>query len=56
LQKVFTTVYDEARYDLSIDYQEPPDPLLQGKEALWAAQWLNQSRNEPHAENGTANS
>ncbi len=56
LQKVFTTIYDEARYDLSLDYNEPPDPPLQGKEALWAAQLLNQVGNEPHAENGIANS
>ncbi|MFN8493936.1 MAG: DUF4058 family protein [Caldilineaceae bacterium] len=52
LQKVFTTIYDEARYDLSIDYGEPPDPPLQGEEAIWAAQLLNQARNG----NGTANS
>jgi hypothetical protein len=29
-------IYDEAAYDLSIDYRQPPDPPLAGGEAEWA--------------------
>ena len=30
------TIYDEARYDLSIDYGEPPVPPLSEDDAAWA--------------------
>ena len=30
------TIYDEARYDLSIDYSEPPVPPLSEDDAAWA--------------------
>jgi hypothetical protein len=29
-------IYDEAAYDLSIDYRQPPDPPLAGDDAAWA--------------------
>ncbi len=35
LQIAFTTVYDRARYDLSIDYQRPLNPLLSDEDAKW---------------------
>lgn len=38
LQPVFTTVYDRARYDLSVDYQAPLDPPFSNAEAEWVAQ------------------
>jgi hypothetical protein len=30
------TIYDEAAYDLSIDYRQPPEPPLTGDDAAWA--------------------
>jgi len=34
LQTALNTIYDEARYDLSIDYtQPPPDPPLSDEDA-----------------------
>jgi hypothetical protein len=30
------TIYDEAAYDLSIDYRQPPEPSLSGADATWA--------------------
>jgi hypothetical protein len=34
------TIYDEARYDLSVDYGEPPVPPLPDKDAEWAQELL----------------
>ena len=36
LSHALRTIYDEARYDLSIDYSEPPVPLLAEDDAAWA--------------------
>jgi hypothetical protein len=36
LEAAMQAIYDEAAYDLSIDYQEPPDPPLAGDDAEWA--------------------
>lgn len=35
LQEVFTTVYDRAMYDLSIDYAAPLDPPLKTEDEEW---------------------
>jgi hypothetical protein len=40
LQTALSTIYDEARYDLSIDYNQAPHPPLEGPEAQWAQDWL----------------
>jgi hypothetical protein len=40
LQTVFTTVYDRARYDLSINYAKPPVPMLNAQDTAWMAQLL----------------
>jgi len=37
------TIYDEARYDLSIDYDRPPEPPLTEKDAAWAQALLEES-------------
>lgn len=34
------TIYDEARYDLSTDYGQPPDPPLAEEDAAWALELL----------------
>ncbi len=36
------TIYDEAAYDLSIDYGQPPEPPLTGDDAEWAAALLRE--------------
>ncbi len=33
-------IYDEARYDLSIDYRQPPAPPLSEQDMAWAAELL----------------
>ena len=38
------TIYDEAAYDLSIDYRQPPDPPLDGEDAAWAEALLRQTQ------------
>jgi len=35
LQAVFTTVYDRAGYDYSLDYRRAPDPALSDADASW---------------------
>lgn len=37
LGAALASIYDRARYDLSIDYRQPPEPPLDGDEAAWAA-------------------
>jgi hypothetical protein len=34
------TAYQRARYDLRIDYGQPPDPPLSSEDAAWAANLL----------------
>jgi len=41
LGAVLTTIYDQAGYDLSLDYrQNPPAPSLDEKTEEWLKQWL----------------
>jgi hypothetical protein len=40
LAHALCTIYDEARYDLSVDYGEPPVPPLPEKDAEWAQELL----------------
>lgn len=42
LQSVFTTVYDRAGYDYSLDYRRPIEPPLNDADAAWAQQVLAQ--------------
>lgn len=40
LGAAFATVYDKARYDLSVDYSSAPVPPLGDQDSAWAAAWL----------------
>lgn len=40
LQAVFTTVYDRARYHLSLDYRRPLDPPLTEEQSAWVRQLI----------------
>ncbi len=42
LNQVLHQLYDQAGYDLRVDYQGPPNPPLTGKDARWMAQLLRQ--------------
>lgn len=42
LQAALASVYDALGYDLSIDYQQPPEPPLSEADAAWAASLLQQ--------------
>lgn len=42
LQSAITNIYDLYRYDLSIDYTQPPEIPLEGETAVWATQLLQQ--------------
>jgi hypothetical protein len=47
LAAALTAVYDEAAYDLSIDYrQDPPPPALSEADRTWASELLRGSRIE----------
>ncbi len=35
LQDLLLTLYDQARYDLAIDYQKDPSPILMGDDLAW---------------------
>lgn len=42
LQKAIDTIYEEAAYYLSIDYNEsPPPPSFSEKEKEWISQLIN---------------
>jgi hypothetical protein len=43
LQAVFSTVYDRARYDLSVNYQWVLEPPLSESDAAWAADLLKRN-------------
>lgn len=43
LRTAFNVVYDEARYDLSVNYGKPPEYPLSDQDAEWAAQLLSKS-------------
>ena len=40
LQAVFTTAYDRAGYDYSLDYRRPVEPPLSDADTAWAQQVL----------------
>jgi hypothetical protein len=40
LNQVLHTLYDNAGYDLGVDYRQPPDPPLTEADAAWAATLL----------------
>ena len=40
----FTTVYDVVGYDLAVDYAAPPEVLLEGADAAWAAERMRRAR------------
>jgi len=44
LAHALRTMYDEARYDLSIDYSQPPIPPLAQDDAAWAQTFTNAAR------------
>jgi hypothetical protein len=37
------TIYDTLNYDLIIDYTQPPQPPLEGDEAIWASELLREA-------------
>jgi len=37
LNEILHALYERAGYDLSIDYQQPPQPRLSKDDQLWAA-------------------
>lgn len=38
-----STIYDTLNYDLIIDYSQPPQPPLEGDEAIWASELLREA-------------
>lgn len=44
LGQALQTVYEQGRYDLRIDYMEPPDPPLSADDAAWAGTLLAKPR------------
>jgi len=42
LGAVLRTVYDNAAYDLDVDYTADPFPPLEGEDAIWAAELLRE--------------
>lgn len=49
LQAVFTTVYDRARYDLSLDYRAPLAPEPDAALAAWIAEQLGAHQRSPRS-------
>lgn len=52
LQGVFDTVYDRARYNLSLDYTRPLDPPLPESQDVWLSQLLAANKGGPNAPGG----
>ncbi len=50
LQSIFTTVYDRARYHLSLDYTQPLDPPLAAADAEWLAELLRKAATDSRKE------
>jgi hypothetical protein len=44
LQELFTSMYDRAGYDYSLDYDAPLDPALNQADQRWVRQMLNAAR------------
>jgi hypothetical protein len=42
LQFLFSEVYDQAGFDLTVDYTQPPVPPLKGEDAVWADELLRE--------------
>jgi Protein of unknown function (DUF4058) len=42
LNQIVHNLYDQAGYDLAMDYSQPPVPPLAGEDAQWAAQCVQQ--------------
>jgi len=40
LGKLLSEIYDRARYDISIDYRQPPEPPLAPEDSAWADELL----------------
>lgn len=40
LQEVFTSVYENAGFDLIVNYRDTPDPPFDAEQAAWSEQWL----------------
>jgi hypothetical protein len=40
LPALFTRCYDAARYDLDVDYTQPPPVALSAAESVWLESWL----------------
>lgn len=38
LGRLLGEIYDRARYDLSVDYRQPPEPPLSPEDAIWAVE------------------
>jgi hypothetical protein len=45
LNEILHALYERASYDLSIDYQQPPQPRLRKEDKLWAATILARATN-----------
>ena len=43
LQLALNTIYDTLNYDLIIDYTQPPQPPLEGDEAIWTSELLREA-------------
>jgi hypothetical protein len=43
LGAVFSSVYDRAAYDASVDYRKAPEPPLEGDDAKWARELLRKA-------------
>lgn len=46
LNQVLHTLYDEAGYDMAVDYSEPPVPPLQDEDAEWARELIRHIQSE----------
>ncbi|HBE21276.1 MAG TPA: hypothetical protein DEG17_05080 [Cyanobacteria bacterium UBA11149] len=44
LQELLNNVYDQASYDLEIDYTQKPVPPLLGEDGVWLDRWLEEQQ------------
>ncbi|MBI2876716.1 MAG: DUF4058 family protein [Candidatus Tectomicrobia bacterium] len=47
LGRLLSEIYERARYDLSLDYHQPPEPPLSSEDAPWAEELLRANRLRP---------